>query len=137
MNFSFLVLFWITAAMSNETTLTVEISNIKATKGTIRMGVYKKGSSLSGNPDYPHILPLSGRSADTERVTFRLPPGRYAFAAYHDANNNEKLDKNLVGYPKEPFGFSNNFRPVLSAPSFEDCAFDLAEGGTTIKVKLK
>jgi uncharacterized protein (DUF2141 family) len=135
MNFSFLVLFWISAAMHSETTLTVEISNIKSGKGTIRMGVYRKGTKPTSRPDYPYVLPLTGRTV--ERVTFRLPAGRYAFAAYHDANNNHDLDKNIFGYPKEPFGFSNNFRPVFSAPDFEDCAFEVHEGGTSIKVKLK
>lgn len=136
MNFSFFVLCWLSTILNGETILTVEISNIKSAKGTIRMGVYKKGTKPTSKPDYPHIVPVSG-SSSTERVTFRLPPGRYAFAAYHDANNNHDLDKNLFGYPKEAFGFSNNFRPLFSAPDFEDCAFDVKEGGTTIKVKLK
>ena len=118
-----------------ETTLTVEITNIKSAKGEIRIGVFKKGTKLTGKPDFGQVLVVSGQA--TERAVFRLPAGRYAVAIYHDINNNKSLDKNFVGYPKEPFGFSNNFRPVVSAPDFEDCAFDLKEGGITIGVRLR
>ena len=118
-----------------ETTLTVEISNIKLAKGEIRIGVFKKGTKITGKADFGQVLVASGQA--TERAVFRVPAGRYAVAIYHDINNNKRLDNNFVGYPKEPFGFSNNFRPVISPPDFEDCAFDLKEGGTTVEVKLR
>jgi uncharacterized protein (DUF2141 family) len=38
----------------------------------------------------------------------RLPAGDYAFAVYHDANGNGKLDRNGVGMPTEDYAFSNN-----------------------------
>jgi len=34
-------------------------------------------------------------------------------------NNNGKCDKNMIGYPTEGFGFSQNYKPRLSAPSFD------------------
>jgi len=137
MKFSLLVFFWVTSLLVTftDSTLTVEITNIKSAKGTIKIGIFKKGTKLTSKPDYPYVLALNGQG--TEHVVFRLPSGRYACAAYHDVNNNDELDKNLFGYPKEAFGFSNDFRPVLSAPNFEDCAFEVKQGGTTIKVKLK
>ncbi len=72
-----------------------------------------------------------------ERTVMNLPPGRYALALYHDMNDNWKLDKNFVGYPKEPFGFSNNYRPIFTGPSFEDCVFEVKENGSSLlKIKL-
>lgn len=74
---------------------------------------------------------------DVERTVMNLPPGRYALALYHDMNDNWKLDKNFVGYPKEPYGFSNNYRPVFSGPDFEDCVFEVKESGNAYpKIKL-
>lgn len=35
-----------------------------------------------------------------------LNDGEYSFAIYHDINENEKLDSNIFGIPKEPYGFS-------------------------------
>ena len=49
----------------------------------------------------------------------------YAIAAYHDVNNNEALDKNFFGIPKEGYGFSNNARGIFGSPSFEQAAFPL------------
>lgn len=36
-----------------------------------------------------------------------LPAGEYVFSIYQDSNHNGKLDCNLLGIPKERFGFSN------------------------------
>lgn len=36
-----------------------------------------------------------------------LPDGDYVISAYQDENGNQKLDTNLIGIPKEKFGFSN------------------------------
>jgi uncharacterized protein (DUF2141 family) len=49
-----------------------------------------------------------------------LPPGDYGVAAFHDENNNHKLDRNFLGIPKEGFGFANNPHVALSAPRFRE-----------------
>ena len=36
-----------------------------------------------------------------------LPTGQYVFSIYQDGNGNEKLDTNLIGIPKEKYGFTN------------------------------
>ncbi|WP_232279356.1 DUF2141 domain-containing protein [Psychromonas ingrahamii] len=51
-------------------------------------------------------------------------PGKYAMAVIHDENTNGKLDTNLIGVPKEGFGFSNNAKALLSAPSFSAPSFE-------------
>lgn len=47
-----------------------------------------------------------------------LPPGDYGVVAIHDENRNHKLDRNILGIPKEGFGFANNPHVVLSAPPY-------------------
>jgi uncharacterized protein (DUF2141 family) len=54
-----------------------------------------------------------------------LPAGHYAAAAYHDENGNKKLDKNIFGAPTEPYGFSNDARRLMSAPSFDEARFEI------------
>jgi uncharacterized protein (DUF2141 family) len=49
-----------------------------------------------------------------------LPPGDYGVAAIHDENSNHKLDRNILGIPKEGFGFANNPHVYLSAPPFRE-----------------
>lgn len=54
-----------------------------------------------------------------------VAPGGYAVALFHDENDNAKMDTNFIGIPKEGYGFSNNARGRLSAPTFEQAAFSL------------
>ena len=65
-----------------------------------------------------------------------LPFGEYAVACYHDENSNLRLDKNIVGIPKEGFGFSNNVKPVFGAPSFSKCRFQLNKSEYYTAIKL-
>lgn len=124
--------------ISSEPTLTIEITNIKHPKGTLRLGIFRAGHTFGSTytkPDFGQMVAVTGKEA--ERTMMSLPPGRYALALYHDMNDNWKLDKNFVGYPKEPYGFSNNYRPVFSGPKFEDCAFEVKESGSSyLKIKL-
>ena len=66
-----------------------------------------------------------------------LPYGTYAVAVIHDANENGKLDTNLIGMPTEAYGFSNDARRMFGAPRFEQASFllDGEEARITIHVR--
>ncbi|HXI86323.1 MAG TPA: DUF2141 domain-containing protein [Parvularculaceae bacterium] len=57
-----------------------------------------------------------------------LHAGPYAFVAYYDANGDGKLNRDVLGRPKEPYGFSNNVRPKLRKPHFDEAKVDVAPG---------
>lgn len=61
------------------------------------------------------------------RVVFEgLPPGNYAIMAYHDVNDDGKLDMNGVfGLPSEPYAFSNNPNTWFGPPKHRKCVFKL------------
>jgi len=65
-----------------------------------------------------------------------LPPGDYAISVIQDVNINKKLDVNVLGIPKEPFGFSNNASILLGLPGFNRAkiTFDEIEKSTTIRL---
>lgn len=115
--------------------LSVEITNVRAAGGTLRVALYKPGAKFGKTkPDFYKNIPV--RQTGNLTFDFDVAPGEYAIAVYHDKNDNDKLDKNMVGYPREPFGFSNNYRPVVSAPDFQDCAFEHSEKGKVVSIKL-
>jgi len=71
-----------------------------------------------------------------ETICLYLPgPGRYAVVMFHDANANGVLDLGPLG-PKEGYGFSNNVRPILTAPSLASALFPVAAGDTRITIRL-
>lgn len=126
---------FISTAEVPATKLNVEITNLKSAKGKLWIAMFKPGEKFGG--DKPTIFKIvTLQSASNQTVDFELEPGKYALAVYHDLNDNSVLDKNFVGIPKEPYGFSNDFRPRFSPPTFEDCAFELPVSGKKIVVKL-
>jgi uncharacterized protein (DUF2141 family) len=66
-----------------------------------------------------------------------LPFGILAISVLDDVNNNVKMDMTL-GIPKEGYGFSND-APIrfLSAPKYEDCAFEFTKSMQQISIKLE
>jgi len=115
--------------------LTLVVDNVCSAKGEIDLTVFVADNWLSDRAEgRDRQLP-----ARVGSVTFHfdLPPGTYAAAAFHDANGNGKFDKNLLGWPLEGFGFSNDahvsfFRP----PSFAAASFTLPPEGATQTLHL-
>ncbi|MDJ0722282.1 MAG: DUF2141 domain-containing protein [Desulfobacterales bacterium] len=67
--------------------------------------------------------------AETARIRFMdIPPGRYAVAVFQDTNSDDRLNKNLLGIPREPYGFSKNIFGRFGPPDFEDVAFEVTSG---------
>ncbi len=115
--------------------LTVEVDNIKDISGkNISIGVFEKNTFPTiGKAKYEKSVIANGSKVS---LSFDLPKGDYAVAIYHDLNANKSLDKNLFGIPKEPYGFSKNFKPKMSPPDFSDCSFTLTETAKTISISL-
>jgi outer membrane protein len=58
-----------------------------------------------------------------------VEPGEYALLVYHDENGNGRIDKNFIGIPNEPLGFSNRYRPK-GPPSYKRAAFQIKSDET-------
>ena len=72
------------------------------------------------------LLKVVEANSTTQQVTFEtLPKGMYTLAVFHDVNGNGKLDKNYLGIPTEPYGFSNNARGMFGPPSEKDQLFTI------------
>jgi uncharacterized protein (DUF2141 family) len=113
--------------------LMVVVKNIEVNKGSIVIAVFNNTNGFLKKPAAQQVIKAGER---TMEFSFNLPQGNYAVAIYQDVNDNRQLDKSWLGIPKEHYGFSNNFRPVFSAPEFDDCMFNIA-GQTMITIILK
>lgn len=128
------VLLFLFVAMSGYTfaqnTLTVEIRNLRNNKGQIHIQL--------NDANEMQIVGVSKAITDKKCIFVfeNLKTGNYAFKFIHDENNNQKLDANVLGIPKEGFNFSNNPTLMLGAPLFDKTIFMLNESKTiTIKPK--
>ena len=117
--------------------LVLKVEGIKTIEGKISISVF---NSEAGFPEESNraILKREIEVSSTEMLVNlgKLVPGNYAIALIQDVNSNDLLDKNFVGIPSEPFGFSNVNRFPLGAPSFSDAEIILnQESGLTV-IKL-
>ena len=104
--------------------LTVIVSGCKTQRGQIFIALYDEQSQypIFGKQLKGEIMPLTKKPR--HEFTFKkIPYKTYAIAVFHDINKNGKLDKNALGLPLEPYGFSNNARSTFSAPSFSQASF--------------
>jgi len=95
-------------------------------KGVVRCGLFKENGWLK-DAFRASIVKVNGKKALC--VFKEVPAGTYGISAFHDENNDGKLDTNLVGYPLEEYCASNNARNLMSAPSWSDAKFTY-RGGT-------
>jgi uncharacterized protein (DUF2141 family) len=70
-------------------------------------------------------------------VFANVPPGTYSGGAFHDANDNGKLDTNWIGIPKEGVASSNNAKGRMGPPKFKDAAFEYKGGVFSQDLRMK
>lgn len=130
------ILAFLLVATNLHAQLTVSVKNITSNKGKIYIAIYNSEKS------YLHVSDAFATKiidVDNKKASFTfldLPFASYSIAVFYDTNNNEKLDKNFVGIPKEPYGFSNNVRGVFGAPSYNETNFSYTKE-KRIDIKIK
>lgn len=76
-------------------------------------------------------------SGGVSKTTWRgVAHGTYAIAVVHDENDNEKLDTNFLGIPKEGIGASNDAQGRLGPPKWKDAKFEHAGKATAQLIKV-
>jgi uncharacterized protein (DUF2141 family) len=117
--------------------LTVAVGGIEHDGGEIGCALYR---SPEGFPLDPGPATLQWHDARRTGVTceFRdVVAGTYAVAVSHDRNGNRRTDRTVFGLPREAWGVSNNIRPRLRAPRFEEAAFAVRPGQTlTLSIEV-
>lgn len=117
--------------------LTVNIERIEQTQGHILVLVADSAAAWDGQAPRVAARKIAVEATGSLPVTFEdLAPGRYAVQVLHDANDNGKLDTNIVGMPTEGYGFSNNPQ-VMRRAHFDEAVFELPAEGTAISIALR
>jgi uncharacterized protein (DUF2141 family) len=115
-------------------TLVINFSGVQVGKGNIRAAVFDSADEFPSGK-YIKSISVAG-DAETIRIEVsNLVPGQYAISAFQDLNGNDKIDKNIFGIPKEPYGFSGKWKS--GAASFDEALFQLKPEGAEISIKMK
>lgn len=124
-------------AGDNSSDIVVQLNNLKQGKGSINVALFRTAEDFTDNP-FKTLKQKVRTGQSGASVTFKnIEPGYYAIAVYQDVNDNGEFDTNFVGIPKEPYGFSNNYRPTVSSPSFDKAKFKLTGDKIVQQIKVE
>ena len=103
----------------------VKVLNIRNSTGTVDCALFDSPQGFPVEVLHSATKAMVMKIRHTEaRCDFEdIPPGTYALAVVHDENMNGKLDTNWLGIPREGYGFSNDVKALLAAPSFSAASF--------------
>lgn len=120
-------------------TLTVNVVGARNARGKIGVSLFRDGRGFPdtvANAFRRERVAIDPRALTAQVVWRDLEPGVYAVAVLHDENDNDRMDKNFIGIPKEGYGASNNPPKKHRAPSFEEARFSLAAPAQTLETRL-
>lgn len=109
--FIFTILFAVFTSLYSEETkiefeVTLNITNIESIEGKLFLSIYQDAQSFKKKAPLKTIsVQVDGKDMT---ITEKLPQGEYVFFVYQDLNENDKLDRNFLGMPKEPVGYGNH-----------------------------
>lgn len=112
------------------------INKAEPEKSVIYVAIYKDADTFLDENAYFKNVEIDSQGNATVSGTIELPSGTYAMAIFQDLNANGEMDSNLVGIPREPFGFSNNAKGNFGPPSWVDAKIVIDESAE-VSIDLK
>lgn len=116
--------------------LTIVVTGLKGTAGYVNISLADSEKSFLERDKSLCQIRMRPSGTEVAIVLKALPYGEYAASIFHDVNGNGTLDRNMLGIPKEPYGFSNNARGKFGPPQYSMSRFTMASEAQTIKVVL-
>lgn len=103
----------------------VKILNIRNSTGTVACALFDLpvGFPVKFLRSAANVMLTKIRKTQARCDFADIPPGTYAIVVIHDENRNGELDTNWLGIPTEGYGFSNDAKAVIGAPSFSAASF--------------
>ncbi len=133
---AFALASFVFASQATAATLTVKITGISEAVGKMAVKLVSSQEAYDGKAKASAAQMLSVSSTEPMTMTFPdLAPGTYAVMVMQDENGNGKLDSNILGIPKEGYGFSNNPN-VMRKPYFNETKFEVTSADKAIEIEI-
>ncbi len=122
--------------------LTLNISNIKSQKGTIRVAIYTtekdyRKSGSDGSNAFKTVIAKIDRVGKIKVIFKGIPSGTYAVKLFQDEDSSGSLSTDWLGRPKEDFGFSNNIDAKSGEPDFDQIKFTVDKAHSIQDIKMQ
>lgn len=121
------------AQEQNSHDITITIDNVQSNHGKVLLALHTADTFMKGDGIQGKAITIEDGKVAT---TFKnVSPGTYAILVLHDENENNRMDYESSGMPKEAYAMSNN--PILyGPPRFEDAKFELKDKNLNLNLKF-
>lgn len=119
--------------LNNGQSIEVSVTNALSNKGSIHFALYDENTFMKSKPLFSEEAEIN---ENTSTVVFEnIPEGEYAIICYHDENENNRMDFQENGMPKENYGTSNNAMN-FGPPQFDSSKFELTNEDLILEIKF-
>jgi len=105
--------------------LTIIVSGFKTNNGYARIALSNSEQTFQDEDKAFCLVKARITNYKVTVILKDIPFGTYAVSVFHDENGSGKLERNVLGIPKEDYGFSNNARGKVNPPGFDKVRFEL------------
>jgi uncharacterized protein (DUF2141 family) len=123
------------AAAQSPATVAVHVENVRSALGHIRVELCTSDTFLTDNCILASAAPA--QVGETVVIFNDVPPGVYAVQAFHDENDDHKVNRGAFGIPREDIGFSRDAPLGLSGPKFIKAAFSHEADSQVVTLRLR
>lgn len=118
-------------------TITLHVSGFTSDEGSLLVSLANSSETHPRGAE-PFLRAERLVEGGTVEVVFSdIPYWEYSIKLFHDVNGNKELDANLLGIPKEPYGYSKNARPRFAAPIWKETKFNLDSENVVQRIEVK
>ncbi|OJW35272.1 MAG: hypothetical protein BGO54_03795 [Sphingobacteriales bacterium 46-32] len=136
--FSFILLCSYSFSYGQGSMQTVVLSGLGKKQGTLYIAWYNTEVNFKKQSTPVFTRSLAVDEQEQVSVVFEnIPAGRYAIAVLLDQDGNKKMSTNLLGIPREKYGFSNNVYPAFRAANWKEASFELKNTDGEIRIRMK
>jgi len=115
----------------------IRVKGLKKAEGNIGAMIFNRADGFPDKLEFAYASQeIEVEDQNPVLIFSNLPPGKYAVSLIHDVNNNKDLDRNFIGIPTEPFGFSGNKSLLSGLPKFDEAAIILNKDQVESTIKL-
>lgn len=130
-----MLLFSSVPASAELSSLKITVTDAATTTGTVEVTLFDSKDSFLKKS----FLQRNGKVSENGTFVAEfigLGEGEYAVVVVHDENDNGIFDSGFLGFGGEGLGYSNNVRPFLVQPDFDDVKLSINAGRTEIEISL-
>ena len=125
------------AQSDSTSTIVIRITGLSSEQAPVRVAVFNSEEGWLDDATAVYKTVLDGEGREREWRIRNVRYGEYAAAVFQDENRDGKLNRNFVGIPKEPYGFSRDARGAFGPARWKDAKFVVTTATKELQIKLK